>query len=159
MAKVVKRRWVTDAASGLPRRDRLSCDYEACLPDALAGREVALEGRVAADVSEAEAALARFDLEVGVLAVHPYAVDSVAAGGRLSVDLLLEVHRRLLGGTRLEEHGGRLREVQIESSRLARRSSSQRRIERSFRTHGTKYSHASLSVSKKRSSFLNPRSE
>jgi len=168
MAKVLKRHWVTDAVSGLPRRDRLSCDYEAYLPDPLAGREVTLEGRVAADVSEAEAALARFDLEVGALAdsealarlllrtesvassriegleigarrllsadaarrlggaTHDvtaaevlgtidamvYAVDSVAAGGRLSVDLLLEVHRRLLLGTRLEEHGGRLREVQ-----------------------------------------------
>jgi len=168
MAKVVKRHWVTDAGSGPPRRDRLSCDYEAYIPDPLAGREVTLEGRVAADVSEAEAALARFDLEVGALAdsealarlllraesvassriegleigarrllradaarrlggpTHDvtaaevlgnidamvYAVDGVAAGGRLSVDLLLEVHRRLLLGTRLEEHGGRLREVQ-----------------------------------------------
>ena len=168
MAKVIKRHWVSDAASGLPRRDRLSCDYEAYFPDSLAGREVVLDGPVAADVSEAEAALARFGLEVGVLAdsealarlllrtesvassriegleigarrlLHAdaerklgepardvsaaevlgnidamvFAVDSVAAGDRLSVDLLLEIHRRLLLGTRLEEHGGQLRDVQ-----------------------------------------------
>ncbi len=41
-----------------------------------------------------------------------FAVESLAAGDRLTVDLLLEIHRRLLLGTRLEGHGGRLREVQ-----------------------------------------------
>jgi Fic family protein len=168
MAKVTKRHWVTEATSGLPRRDRLSCDYEPYLPDPISGCEVVLQGPVAADVSEAEAALVRFDLEVGVLAdsealarlllrtesvassriegleigarrlLHAdaqrkpgepagdmtaaevlanidamaFAVDTIAAGDRLSVELLLEIHRRLLRGTRLEEHGGRLRDVQ-----------------------------------------------
>jgi len=168
MARVVKRHWVTDAASGLPRRDRLSCDYEAYVPDALAGRAVMLEGAVAADVSEAEAALARFDLRAGVLAdsealarlllrtesvassrieglevgarrllrseaaqalgepardvtaaevlgnidAMAFAVRSVAAGDQITVDLLLDTHRRLLVGTRLEGHGGHLRHVQ-----------------------------------------------
>ena len=168
MAKVVKRHWVTGASSGLPRRDRLSCDYEPYVPDPVAGRDVVLEGRVAADVSEAEAALVRFGLEVGVLAdsealarlllrmesvassriegleigarrlLHAdaerklgepagdvaaaevlgnidamaFAVGNVVAGDRLSVSLLLEIHRRLLLGTRLEEHGGQLRNVQ-----------------------------------------------
>lgn len=168
MAKVLKRHWVADAVSGLPRRDRLSCDYEVYLPDPLVGREVVLDGPVAAEVSEAEAGLARFGVEVSVLAdsealarlllrtesvassriegleiearrllradaerrlgaptrdvsaaevlgnidAMVFAVDSVSAGNDLSVDLLLDIHRRLLLGTRLEEHGGRLREVQ-----------------------------------------------
>ena len=68
MAKVLRRHWVSDAGSGLPRKDRRSCDYEAYLPDPLVGREVVLDGRVAADVSDAEAALARFGLEAGALA-------------------------------------------------------------------------------------------
>lgn len=168
MAKVVRRHWVSDATSGLPRKDRVSCDYHAYLPDRLADRKVLLDGPVAADVSEAEAALARFGLQVGALAdsetlarlllrtesvassriegleigarrlLHAdaerrlgepdrdvsaaevlgnidamvYAVESTAAGDSLTVDLLLETHRRLLLGTRLEEHGGRLREQQ-----------------------------------------------
>lgn len=41
-----------------------------------------------------------------------YAVESIGEGGLLSVDSLLEIHRRLLSGTRLERHGGRLREEQ-----------------------------------------------
>ncbi len=68
MAKVLKRHWLSDAGSGLPRRDRRSCDYEAYVPDTLVGRVIVLDGRVAADVSEAEAALARFGLETGALA-------------------------------------------------------------------------------------------
>jgi len=168
VAKVVRCRWVSDAGSGLPRKDRLSRDYEAYVPDKLVGREVVLKGPVAADISEAEAALARFSTGVGALAdgealarlllrtesvassriegleigarrllpaaaerklgepprdvsaaevlgnidAMAYAVGSVAAGDPIGVDLLLETHRRLLLGTRLEEHGGRLREQQ-----------------------------------------------
>jgi len=165
VAKVIKRHWVSDAGSGLPRKDRRSCDYEAYLPDPLIDREVVLDGRVAADVSEAEAALVRFGLEDEALAdsealarlllrmesvassriegleigarrlLHAdaerklgapardvtaaevlgnidamvFAIESVGAGDVLSVDLLLEIHRRLLLGTRLETHGGKLR--------------------------------------------------
>jgi Fic family protein len=168
VARVVERHWVSDVGSGLPRKDRRSCDYEAYVPDPLVGREIVLDGRVAADVSEAEAALARFSLEVGALAdsdalarlllrtesvassriegleigarrlLHAdaerrlgekardvsaaevlgnidamlFAVESVGEGDLLSVDLLLEIHRRLLLGTRLEAHGGQLREEQ-----------------------------------------------
>ena len=67
VAKVARRHWVTDASAGLPRRDRLSCDFEAYIPDLLVGREVVLEGPVAADVSEAEAALVRLKLAVNAL--------------------------------------------------------------------------------------------
>jgi Fic family protein len=41
-----------------------------------------------------------------------FAIDQVAPGGHLSVGLVLEVHRRLLAGTRLDEHGGRFRQEQ-----------------------------------------------
>jgi len=41
-----------------------------------------------------------------------YGVDAVEPGGPITVDVLLEVHRRLLAGTRLEEYGGRFREEQ-----------------------------------------------
>lgn len=168
MAKVARRHWVTDASAGLPRRDRLSCDFEAYIPDLLVGREVVLEGPVAADVSEAEAALVRLNLAVDALSdsealarlllrtesvassriegleigarrlLHAdaerrlgepprdvtaaevlgnidamlYAVDKVDAGDLVSVELLLEIHRRLLSGTRLESHGGRFRSEQ-----------------------------------------------
>ena len=157
MAKVVKRHWVSDAGSGPPRKDRRSCDYEAYVTDPLAGREVVLDGPVAADLSEAQAALARLSLEAGALADSEalarlllrtesvassriegreigarrllladaerrlgepargvsaaevlgtidamlFAVESVGEGDQLSVDLLLEIHRRLLLGTRL----------------------------------------------------------
>jgi Fic family protein len=168
VAKVARRHWVTDASAGLPRRDRLSCDFEAYIPDLLVGREVVLEGPVAADVSEAEAALVRLNLAVDALSdsealarlllrtesvassriegleigarrlLHAdaerrlgepprdvtaaevlgnidamlYAVDKVDAGDLVSVELLLEIHRRLLSGTRLEAHGGRFRSEQ-----------------------------------------------
>jgi Fic family protein len=168
VAKVVKRHWITDASAGLARIDRRSCDYEAYIPDPLVGRAVVVEGTVAADVSEAEAALVRLNLAVGALSdsealarlllrtesvassriegleigarrlLHAdaerdlgestrdvtaaevlgnidamlYAVESIGEGDPLSVDLLLAIHRRLLSGTRLEHHGGRLREEQ-----------------------------------------------
>ncbi len=168
MAKVIRRHWVTDQGAGLPRRDRLSCDYDAYLPDQLVNRTVLLEGPVAADVSEAEAELTRFDLAVGALSdsealarlllrtesvassrieglevgarrlLHAdaeramgkrprdvtaeevlgnieamlYAVEAVGPGDAISADLLLEIHRRLLAGTRLEECGGRFRSEQ-----------------------------------------------
>lgn len=168
MARVVRRHWLTDASAGLPRKDRRSCDYEVYIPDPLVGREVVLDGPVAADVSEAEAALARFNLAVGALSDSEalarlllrtesvassriegleigarrllradaarklgepavdvtaaevlgnidamlFAVESIGEGDRLTVDLLLEIHRRLLAGTRLEAHGGRFRAEQ-----------------------------------------------
>ena len=39
-------------------------------------------------------------------------MDAVEPNGPITLDVLLEVHRRLLAGTRLEEHGGRVRTVQ-----------------------------------------------
>lgn len=41
-----------------------------------------------------------------------YGVERIGAGEEITVELLLEIHRRLLVDTRLNEHAGRLREVQ-----------------------------------------------
>ena len=41
-----------------------------------------------------------------------WGVAAVEADGPITLDILLEIHRRLLAGTRLEEHGGRVRTVQ-----------------------------------------------
>ena len=68
MAKVVKRRWVSDVAPDLPRRDRRWCDYEAYLPDHIANRPIRLAGEVAADVADAETAVALFDQHAAALA-------------------------------------------------------------------------------------------
>ena len=68
MAKVMKRRWSSDVgASGLSRKDRQSCDYEAYVPDHLMGRRFFLEGEVAADVADAEAAVARLNAQATAL--------------------------------------------------------------------------------------------
>lgn len=41
-----------------------------------------------------------------------WGIHGVEPGGMMTVESLLEVHRRLLAGTRLEEHGGRIRDMQ-----------------------------------------------
>jgi Fic family protein len=167
MSKVLRRHWANDF-SGPSRSDRHSCEYEAYLPDSLVGRSFTLDGDVAADVADAEAAIARLNaqasalidtealarimlraeavassriegLELGArrllqaevvrgLAEAPsdvtatevlgnidamvYAVEVIGEGDPIPVKLLLEVHRRLLAGTRLENYGGRLRDQQ-----------------------------------------------
>jgi hypothetical protein len=68
MSKFVKRRWDTTYSSGLPRSDRAVCAYEAYVPDPLMGRPVRLDGDVAADITDAETAVARFDARAVALA-------------------------------------------------------------------------------------------
>jgi Fic family protein len=166
MSRVLKRRWMSDVGGTvLPRKDSRSCEYEAYVPDHLMGRRFFLEGEVAADVADAEAAVARLNtqatalvdtealarillraeavassriegLEVGArrllhaevvrgmnqtasdvtvtevlnnIDAMVFAVGSVGAGDPITVDLLLDMHRRLLACTRLEEHGGVVR--------------------------------------------------
>ena len=167
MASLEERRWAGDAA-GLTRRDRRPCTYAVYRPDRLAGRRFVLDGDVAADVGDAEAALLKLDasaaalagtealarlllraesvassriegLEVGgrrllradaarqlgeasrdVTALEVlgnidammWGVDTVEPGRPITVHTLLEAHRRLLAGTRLESQGGRLRTLQ-----------------------------------------------
>jgi Fic family protein len=68
MARVIRRHWTTDVGAGLARRDRRSCDYEAYVPDILAGRNIALDGDAAADVADAERAIATLDAAAVTLA-------------------------------------------------------------------------------------------
>jgi Fic family protein len=164
----VRRRWLADDTSGLPRRDRASCDYDAYVPDPLVGRPFRLDGDVAADVADAEAAVTRFDAQAVALAdtealarlllraesVASSKIEGLEVGGRrllraeaatalgedardvtatevlrniqamtwalgavghgddITLDHLLEAHRRLLDGTRLQEFGGKIRDEQ-----------------------------------------------
>jgi Fic family protein len=153
---------------GLARRDSRGCEYEAYLPDLLRDRAFRLDGEVAADVAEAEAAVARFNsealwllnweamarlllraecvassriegLEVGGrrllraelaralgeeaedvtagevlnnIGALSFAIEALERGQAIRVEDLLEVHRRLFAGTRLEHQAGRLRTEQ-----------------------------------------------
>jgi Fic family protein len=168
MSKLLKRRWQSEMGAGLSRRDRRSCEYAAYLPDPLVGRRFVLDGDVAADVAEAEAAITRLNAEatalvdtealarillraesvassriegleigarrllraeavrsmrepssdvtatevLGNIDAMLYGIECIGMGERITVDVLLEINRRLLTGTRLEPHGGRFRQVQ-----------------------------------------------
>jgi Fic family protein len=169
MSELVNRHWQPRVAgAGLSRRDRRSCDYTAYVPDPLAGRGFTLEGDVAADVADAEAAIARLNAQASALVdaealarlllraesvassriegleigarrlLHAEAgrsmrerssdvtatevlgnidamlhgLDWVGPGEEITIDLLLEIHMRLLAGTPLEGHGGSFRTVQ-----------------------------------------------
>ena len=67
MASFEERRWHGDF-SGRTRRERRPCTYEVYLPDRLQGRRFSLDGDVAADVADAETALARLDASSSALA-------------------------------------------------------------------------------------------
>lgn len=168
MSKVVTGYWIADG-SGLTRRDRMNCEYEAYVPDPLMGRTFALEGGVAADVADAESAIARLNSEATGLvsteaiarlllraeAVASSRIEGLRVGARrlleaeiaqgpdgtgradvtaqevlgsihamstalaiaesadrITVESILEMHHRLLAGTGLEVHGGRVRTEQ-----------------------------------------------
>ncbi len=167
MSRVVRKGWSSDR-SGPSRRDNRSCEYEAYVPDPLTGRRITLDGDVAADVADAEAAIIRLNaaatslianealarillraesvasskiegLEIGPrrllraeaargLGESPhdvtaaevlgnidsmvFGIDKIGPGDPITVDLLLQIHERLLAGSRVAEHGGRFREVQ-----------------------------------------------
>jgi Fic family protein len=168
MSREMKRQWRADPGSGLPRRDRQLCEYEAYVPDPLVGRQFTLNGDVAADMADAEAAIARLNstasalvdtealarlllraecvasskiegLEVGPrrliraeaarvlgdpsgdvtadevlgnIEAMSWAVNTLATRESITVDGLLEIHGRLLAGTRHERFGGKIREEQ-----------------------------------------------
>jgi Fic family protein len=166
MPEVVKARWAAAGAdSGLPRRARQGCDYEACVPDLLVGRPFTLYGDTAADVTDAERAVERLQREARSLAdsealarlllraeavassrieglevgsrrllkaqlalglgddprdvtatevlnnveAMRWATEMMAEADELTVEQLLEIHRRLMAGTRLEHVAGQLR--------------------------------------------------
>jgi Fic family protein len=168
VSKVLRRRWRSEVASGLPRRDRASCDYEAYVPDHVTGRAVVLDGEAAADVADAQTTITRFDvnataladtealarlllraesvasskiegLEIGgrrllraeaaqalgddtndVTAVEvlrnieamSWALHAVHPGDEITLEVLLEAHRRLLLGSPLGDMGGQVRDEQ-----------------------------------------------
>jgi Fic family protein len=169
MSKLLKRRWRSEVGGiGVSRRDSRSCDYQAYVPDPLIGRRFVLDGDVAADVADAEAAITRLNaqatalvdtealarillraesvassriegLQVGArrllraeaarslrtrstdvtateilgnIDAMVYGIERVGFGETITVETLLEIHRRLLAGTHLDPHAGRLREVQ-----------------------------------------------
>ncbi len=169
MAKVVRKTWVSDVESGLPRRARSSCDYDAYVPDLLAERHFRFAADVVADLSDAERAIQRLNESARALkstealarlllraeSVASSRIEGLEAGGRrllraevarelgdpaedvtaeevmgnieamrwatehlasadsaITVDGLLEVHRRLLLDTRMEAYGGVVREKQ-----------------------------------------------
>ena len=168
MSKLLRRRWEAASDSGLSRRDRRGCEYQAYVPDRLVGRRFRLDGSVAADVVEAEVAIASFSNAAAVLAdteavarlllraesvasshieglvvggrrllraeaaramgaavgdvtaeevlgnieAMSWAVEFLSSAAQVTVEELLEVHRRLLAGTRHAEHAGQIRTVQ-----------------------------------------------
>lgn len=67
MSYLVREYWLADG-SGVTRRDRRGCEYEAYVPDILIGRPFAFDGDVAADVADAEAAVRRLNATAPVLA-------------------------------------------------------------------------------------------
>ena len=67
MASLQQRTWSGDS-TGITRRDRRPCTYEAYLPDQLQGRIFSIDGDAAAEVTRAETALARLDATGNALA-------------------------------------------------------------------------------------------
>jgi len=61
------------------------------------------------DEAKPDAAAAEVLANIDAMA---FAADAVRHGGEISLDILLEVHRRLLAPSRLAEHGGRIRTQQ-----------------------------------------------
>ena len=169
MPEMIQARWdPAGANSGLPRRARQGCDYEAYVPDKLAGRAFTLFGDTAADIADAERAIERLQREARSLAdsealarlllraeavassrieglevgsrrllkaqlarglgddprdvtatevwgnveAMRWATETVAEADKVTVEHLLEIHRRLLAGTRLERLGGQVRAEQ-----------------------------------------------
>lgn len=66
MSKVIRSQWPGNPLAPY-RRGRMPCDYEAYVPDPLTGRPIRLDGDIAADVTEAEAAI--FELNAGAFAL------------------------------------------------------------------------------------------
>jgi Fic family protein len=67
VAELVKLRWSAGPSSGLSRRDRQGCDYEAYVPDLLTSRSFALDGSTAADITDAEVAILRLNQQASTL--------------------------------------------------------------------------------------------
>jgi Fic family protein len=67
MSRVIQRHWPGNP-DALSRRGRLPCGYEAYVPDPLVGRLIMLDGDIAADVADAQAALTSLNAQATALA-------------------------------------------------------------------------------------------
>jgi Fic family protein len=67
LAKVIRRHWAASFAPGIPRRERQPCEYEAYVPDRLVGRSFRIDGAVAADIVDAEAAINKLNQTAAAL--------------------------------------------------------------------------------------------
>lgn len=67
MATSLRLTWPASPGVGHSRRDRGACEYRAYLPDDLMDRPITLDGGVAADVADAEAAVGRLDRSAAAL--------------------------------------------------------------------------------------------
>jgi Fic family protein len=67
MAQVSRQWWEPTLGSGLTRRDRQGCGYDAYVPDRLEGRTFLLEGSVVADIADAERAISDLDHRAAAL--------------------------------------------------------------------------------------------
>jgi Fic family protein len=166
MGQFIDREWSPRFASGLARGQDRSGLYRAYLPDPLVGRSFSFEHDLAADVADAERAIARLDIEAQALGdtealarlllraesvasskieglvispqrllradnaraqgdttIDPTASEVLANVDAMSyallrtdvditVDVILEFHRRLLAPTQLESIAGRMRTEQ-----------------------------------------------
>ncbi|MBN1628712.1 MAG: Fic family protein [Thermoleophilia bacterium] len=70
-----------------------------------------LRAVVARDLGEAATDVTASEV-LGNIDAMAYAISSVTEGDPITPDLLLETHRRLLAGSRLEKHGGQIRDRQ-----------------------------------------------
>jgi Fic family protein len=167
MSRVIRRRWIS-SHDGPSRKDNRGCEYDVYVPDMLVGRNFMIDGEVAADIADAEASIARLNIEaislvdtealarvllraesvassriegleigarrllraeaarvlgddssdvtavevLGNIDAMVYGINAVGSGDLVTVEILLEIHRRLLSGTKVEEYGGRFREQQ-----------------------------------------------
>jgi Fic family protein len=59
--------WPSNLEPGLPRRARRGCEYDVYLPDNLEGRPLLLQGDTLADVTDAERAVTRLNVEAQAL--------------------------------------------------------------------------------------------
>ena len=92
MASYLSQRQAPDPTAFGPRRARMGGSYRAFLPDPLQLLDLALDARVAADVADAEHALAVLDAEVGQqIAPH-----------RLEVLARLLLRAEAVGSSRIE---------------------------------------------------------
>ena len=115
MATLVRLHWPSDLSSGLSRRDRQGCDYQAYEPDRLAARDFVLSGPTAADVSDAEQAIVRLNREVTALAQKLNVQHATLLDGGRALQYSLRLHgaaRHFTAFNTLFDFGSEMLELQ-----------------------------------------------